>query len=53
VFGKYGGKNYDSVAFKDNQSIELGVKGITDCLKDSQLPVRVKAAVSLSSLLEH
>lgn len=53
VLGKYGGKSEYSLEFKNKENISVAVKGITQCLNDSELPVKVKAAVSLSCLLDH
>lgn len=46
VFGRYG-----HLEFKNANNIKIAVEGITTCLMDAQLPVRVKAAVSLNCLL--
>lgn len=46
IFGKYG-----HIEFKNPQNIKIAVEGISLCLMDSQLPVRVKAAVALNCLL--
>ena len=46
IFGKYG-----HIEFKNPQNIKVAVEGISHCLMDTQLPVRVKAAVALNCLL--
>lgn len=46
IFGKYG-----HIEFKNPQNIKIAVEGISQCLMDTQLPVRVKAAVALNCLL--
>jgi len=46
VFGKYG-----HISFNNQENVKVAVEGITSCLLDGDLPVRVKAAVSLNCLL--
>ena len=46
IFGKYG-----HIEFKNSQNIKIAVEGISHCLMDTQLPVRVKAAIALNCLL--
>ena len=46
IFGKYG-----HIEFQNPQNIKIAVEGISHCLMDTQLPVRVKAAVALNCLL--
>lgn len=53
VVGKYGGKSDYCLEFQNKANIGIVVKGLTQCLNDSELPVKVKAAISLSYLLDH
>jgi len=53
VIGRYGGKTESSLEFRNKSNINVAVKGLTECLNDSELPVKVKAAISLSCLLDH
>ena len=46
LFGKFG-----HLEFQNPNNIKVAVEGITNCLMDANLPVRVKAAVALNCLL--
>ncbi|CAK65923.1 unnamed protein product (macronuclear) [Paramecium tetraurelia] len=48
VFNEYG-----SIEFKNKQNIQLAVQGISKCILDKELPVRVAAAIAFSSILQH
>lgn len=45
--------HYCSIDFVNKQNITLAVQGISKCILDKDLPVKVKAAVALSSVLKH
>ncbi|CAD8063756.1 unnamed protein product [Paramecium sonneborni] len=44
---------YGSIEFKNKQNIQLAVQGISKCILDKELPVRVAAAISFSQILQH
>ena len=48
VFDQYG-----CIDFVNKANIANAVQGIGKCILDNELPVRVKAAVALSSILKH
>ncbi|CAD8152713.1 unnamed protein product [Paramecium pentaurelia] len=48
IFNEYG-----TIEFKNKQNIQLAVQGISKCILDKELPVRVAAAISFSSILQH
>lgn len=45
--------NYGTIEFKNRQNIQRAVEGIYKCILDKELPVRVSAAVSFSSIMKH
>jgi hypothetical protein len=48
LFGEFG-----VIPFKNRNTVVLAVHGITKCIQDQELPVKVKASISLNCVLEH
>jgi len=44
---------FSELNFQDQQNLAAAFQGITDCMRDVELPVKVQAALALQSMIRH
>ncbi|KRX11054.1 Armadillo-type fold [Pseudocohnilembus persalinus] len=47
VFGRY-----NMIEYKNQENIKIAVQGICKCLQDKEMPVKIRAAIALESLVQ-